>query len=73
MGHEFSGYGVIHTKITRPPRRSLYWTKYEILIEKLVQDIQAVIVAAAGQGEGDKYNFPDGNVFTFPTKLSLDM
>lgn len=36
-----------------------------------MQDFQAVIITAGRQGEGDKYDFPDGNVFTFPTKFSL--
>lgn len=73
-GHGVAGYTVIElsTLVKRPG--FLTDTKLRSLIEQLVQDLQVIVVVAAGQDKPDRPDLwsADGNVYLIPATYSLD-
>lgn len=72
--HEVAGYTVIHLSTLFKRPGFLTDTKLRSLIEELVQDLQVVIVVAAGQDKPDRPDYwsADGNVYLIPAAYSLD-
>lgn len=73
-GHEVAGFTVVQlsTLLKRPG--FLTDTKLRSLIEQLAQDLQVVLVVAAGQDKPDRPDYwsADGNVYLIPAAYSLD-
>lgn len=73
-GHVVAGYTVIHLSSLWKRSGFLTDTKFRALIEELVNDLQVVIVVAAGQDKPNRPDYwsPDGNVHLVPATYSLD-